>query len=175
MQPATRSMRLPDGHAVTLRAMQPGDAARERAFIAALSADSLYRRAFRRMTQATDAEIAQLTQVDFTRDTAIVATHEGPGGEEEFIGVVRYVRDDDPSSAEFAIIVADEWQRHGLGTILFEALVEQAQGHGIRTLHGMVLRSNPAMTGLARSMGFEVTPIPGDATVVNASRALGGP
>jgi acetyltransferase len=172
MRPAARDVTLADGSAVTFRAIEAGDAKREVAFIAGLSPRSGYNRAFRPLKYVAPEDIVKLTQVDFERDMAIVAVHRRTDGEEEIVGVGRYVRDDDPACAEFALTVADRCHRLGLGGLLLRALFDTARAHGIRRLHGLILRANASMLALAREEGFRLAPMRGDATVVNATKDL---
>ena len=76
-----------------------------------------------------------------------------PGGERE-IGVVRYVTNPDGESCEFALVVADEWQRHGLGRRMMQLLIDVARARGLREMIGHVLAENRGMLGLAESLGF---------------------
>jgi acetyltransferase len=172
MRPAARDVTLLDGTEVTFRAIEPSDAQRQMAFIAGLSARSGYNRAFRPLKFVGPEDIAKLTQVDFERDMAIAAVRCRPGCEEEIVGVGRYVRDDDPACAEFALTVADRWQRLGLGRLLLQALFDCARAHGIRRLHGLILRANPAMLALARESGFTLAPMRGDVSVMQAAKDL---
>ena len=55
--------------------------------------------------------------VDYDRTMAIVAELE-TDGTRKIIGVARLVADADHSVAEYAILLADEWQGRGLGNIL---------------------------------------------------------
>jgi RimJ/RimL family protein N-acetyltransferase len=49
------------------------------------------------------------------------------------IAVARFVRlQDDPEAAEVAIVVADDWQQRGLGSLLSEQLAAEARRTGIR-------------------------------------------
>ena len=91
---------------------------------------------------------------------------------EQFVGVARYVVDASESSADVAIVLADAWQRKGLGRRLLETLLEHAASAGITEATGVVLSTNAAMLRLARSMAFAVRPEPGDATVRRISRPL---
>src|SRR2546429_9910663 len=86
-------------------------------------------------------------------------------GVEQFVGVGRYVVDAVKSSAEVALVLADAWQGQGLGRRLLETLLGHAASAGIREALGTVLATNVAMLRLLRSMGFTVSPEPGDATV----------
>ena len=63
---------------------------------------------------------------------ALVAIHEAPaGGRPEIMGVGRLCRDPGLSQAEFAVVVSDCWQGHGLGTRLLTRLVEIGRKEGL--------------------------------------------
>jgi len=51
-------------------------------------------------------------------------------------------------------------------------LIEHAQSAGVQQVVGVVLATNEAMLGLARSMGFSVNAEPGDSTVLHIRRDL---
>ena len=88
------------------------------------------------------------------------------------MGVARYVKDADRAGAEFALVVADAWQRRGVGTLLLETLLQHARAAGIERLHGITLATNQGMQDLARKFGFVQTGDAQDATVRLLERAL---
>jgi protein lysine acetyltransferase len=61
------------------------------------------------------------------------------------IAVARFVRlADDPTAAEAAIVVADDWQRRGVGTQLAELLAAEARHAGIRRFTATMSSDNVA-------------------------------
>jgi GNAT superfamily N-acetyltransferase len=65
------------------------------------------------------------------------------------------VRDrDDVDLAELAAVVADEWQRRGLGTALLGRLVERASEEGIERLRGTFFHGNAGILGTIRRLGL---------------------
>jgi acetyltransferase len=60
------------------------------------------------------------------------------------------------AACEFAISVADNWRRKGLGTLLLNRLQCGVRPLGVETLVGDVLRSNEAMLGFAHDAGFGI-------------------
>lgn len=157
------SGRLPDGTNIVIRPIRPEDDAIERAFVRGLSRDSAYNRLLS-ARKLTPDEIRQLTRIDYEREMAFVAVTVD-GGQAHLLGVARYVRDTGATGAEFAIVVADAWQRNGLGTLLLSTLLRHAHSAGIGRLHGITLATNQAVQNLARKLGFVQKHDPQDATV----------
>ena len=154
---------LADGTDILLRPILPDDDALERAFISGLSRDSRYNRLLG-ARKLTPKEIRQLTRIDYEREMAFVAVT-ADSGQARLVGVARYVRDAYASGAEFAVVVADAWQRKGVGTLLLQALLRQARAAGIARLHGITFSTNQAMQNLARKLGFVQHADPRDATL----------
>jgi acetyltransferase len=87
--------------------------------------------------------------------------------------VARCVRaDSQAESAEFAIVVADEWQGRGLGSLLMLELVAAARARGVRRIEGWVLATNHAMLELMRALGFEVGGTHDDARMRQVVKAI---
>ena len=57
----------------------------------------------------------------------------------------RYITNPDGETCEFAIVIADDWQRKGLGRRLMSALIEVARARGLRSMIGHVLAENRGM------------------------------
>ena len=168
--PLPRRWRLPDGTEATLRPITPGDFAIETAFVDGLSADTSFNRLF--STRHPDArEIARWTNVDPSREEALVVTSERDGAE-FMLGVARYVRDDDGPGAEFAIVIGDDWKRAGVGLALLCALIARARAAGVREMYGGTLSTNAAMIALGRRLGFAARRVIGEGTVTRLSLVL---
>jgi acetyltransferase len=86
------------------------------------------------------------------------------------VAEARCVLDREGRNAEFAIAVADEFQRRRLGTQLLRKLLAYASGKGVRRLFGEVLAENHGMQALARRLGFQLRSNPDDATTLIAQR-----
>lgn len=157
------SRRLPDGTDIVIRPIHPDDDALESAFIRGLSRDSRYNRLLSGR-KLTPQEIRRLTRIDYGREMAFIALTPD-GGQAALLGVARYVRDSDGDGAEFALVVADAWQRKGIGSLLLNTLLRHAHAAGIARLHGITFATNQAMQNLARKLGFVQRSDPHDATV----------
>jgi RimJ/RimL family protein N-acetyltransferase len=95
-------------------------------------------------------DLRYLTEVDHHDHEAIIAFD--PGGHET-VGVARFVRLPDPSQAEVAVTVIDDWQGRGLGTALCNLLAERAREEGIRRFNALLLAGNDQMHDVLASLG----------------------
>ncbi len=138
---------LADGRRLWVRPVAPQDAPAEQAFVRALSPASRYRRFHVGLRELPASTLAQMTQVDQRAHVAFVAESEGT-----IVADLRYVRRGD-GTAEFALAVADDWQRQGIGYRLLSRLARHAACHGVRTLVGEVLADNAPMIRLLQSRG----------------------
>jgi acetyltransferase len=106
-----------------------------------------------------------LTAVDQHRHVALnaLADRLEPGNDDpRIVADARYVWENKGRSAEFAIAVADDWQRQGLGILLMRQLAEFACLAGVRQLFGYVLADNLPMQALVRVLGGRVVARPED-------------
>jgi acetyltransferase len=166
-----RRWELPDGRTVTLRPIRPEDAEIEHDFVKGLSAESRYFRFMDTLRELTPKMLVRFTQIDYEREMAFVATVE-EGGREVEIGVVRYVTNPDGETCEFALVVADAWQRHGLGRRLMELLIEVARARNLKAMLGHILAANLGMLRLCANLGFTIAESPDDPTLRRAVLSL---
>lgn len=166
-----RSARLRDGRTVTLRPVRRDDDFLERDFIRRLSGETRYLRFQKWVHSPSDRLIHFLTQVDYERHLALVATSERDG-REEVVGEARYVADAKRANCELGIVVADDWQKSGLAGVLMEALLRAARERGLKRMEGQVLATNRPMLRFVRALGFRVEPVEGDRTVVRIVKEL---
>ncbi|HUL12778.1 MAG TPA: bifunctional acetate--CoA ligase family protein/GNAT family N-acetyltransferase [Methylococcaceae bacterium] len=144
---------LSDGTDITLRPIRPEDAEIEQAFVRSLSQEAKYFRFMESIQELSQEMLVRFTQLDYQRELAFIATTKLDGREVE-LGVARYFTNPDGESGEFALVVADEWQRKGVGTRLMSCLIEAAREKGFRTLQGEVLANNAKMLQLMTKLGF---------------------
>jgi RimJ/RimL family protein N-acetyltransferase len=66
----------------------------------------------------------------------------------------RFVRDvADPTTAEVAFIVGDDYQGRGVGTFLMDALAVAARGNGVKRFTARVLAENYSMRAILERYG----------------------
>jgi acetate---CoA ligase (ADP-forming) len=82
---------------------------------------------------------------------ALIARHYG-----RVVAVARYEGLREPGVAEVAFAVADELQRHGIGTRMLEQLAAVAAERGIHRFDAEVLGGNALMLGVFEHAGFAV-------------------
>lgn len=166
-----RTWTLPAGETLTVRPVRHDDVALEEAFVHSLSRESGYQRMLSGGIKVTHEWLERMTHIDYERHMAFAVTASSEGAE-RFVGVGRYVVDAGKPSAEFALVIADAWQRKGIGRRLLEDLLEHARTAGLDEMVGIVLATNVPMLRLARSLGFIVMAEPDDATLRRIQRPL---
>jgi acetate---CoA ligase (ADP-forming) len=146
---------LRDGRSLRLRPPRREDAEALLAFFTGLSPRSLYLR-FHGMPSIRPELVERLLEPDWTERGALLGTF-AEDGEEHVVGVASYERLRDPTVAEAAFSVADEYQRHGIGTRLLEQLARRAAEAGIASFVAEVLADNRDMLGVFEAAGYELS------------------
>ncbi|MHB0983917.1 MAG: GNAT family N-acetyltransferase, partial [Thiobacillus sp.] len=162
---------LPSGNDVVIRPIRPEDAELTQGFVKSLSAESRYFRFMDAVSELSPVALARLTQIDYTREMALLALTEIDGREVE-LGVARYAINPEGASCEFALVVNDQWQKQGIGHKLMDVLMDVARGKGVKVMEGEVLKTNRPMLKLVEALGFRIEPHPEDDAVRRISRAL---
>ena len=163
-----------DGQVVTIRPIRPEDAEMTQGFVKEMSDESRYYRFMDTLRELTQTMLVRFTQIDYDREMALVATVVGDDGKERQVGVSRYVVNPDGESVEFALAVADDWQKCGVGRKLMSALIDCARMKGYRAVVGDVLTTNTKMFRLMSSLGFTIHPHPDDTAVKRVVKPLTG-
>ena len=146
---------LPEGE-VTIRQACPQDVGMIQTYIRCLSSVSRHNRFLGALSEIPAVELHRMTQKGPGSYPALIAQHV-IGGNRMMIGEARYAVAPDGLTCEFAVSVADAWQRKALGSLLIGDVSSRAKALGVHYLVGDVLRSNDAMIALARKLGFSVT------------------
>ena len=148
-----------------IRPLRPQDAAALRAFIERLSPESRFGR-FQYVVKEVTPRMLQLLLAIDPRSHVALGAFEG----EELVGEARYASQG--KTAEFALAVADDRRRQGLGGRLLEALLQRARGQGLRRLEGEVLAGNRPMLDFVARAGFSLEAHFEDARLVRAQKNL---
>lgn len=163
-----RMVRLREGQACTIRPILPEDADALQAFVRQLSPEARHFRFVSTLSELPPRMLVRFTQIDYSREIALVAILEEnvadaagirPG---RIVGVARYMLNPDRQSSEFAVVIDDELQGQGLGSRLMRSIIEVARARGLDRIEGFVLTTNRNMLALMRHLGFRIQSDPQD-------------
>ncbi|WP_019142688.1 GNAT family N-acetyltransferase [Noviherbaspirillum massiliense] len=149
-----------------LRPIRPEDGASHLEFFHALTLEDVHYRAFIGIRELQPSQLARLTQIDYDREMAFVATRQREGGGTETIGVARAIADPDNVNAEFAVIVRSDLKGKGLGKMLMKKLIDYCCARGTKEMVGEALGDNKALLNMVRGLGFQVRPDPESGTML---------
>lgn len=167
------SVTLKNGDVCLFRPILPEDEPALQRFIAKVTKEDLYYRYFSEINEFTHEDLANMTQIDYDREMAIVAVQRTDDGE-EILGVTRAISDPDNVDAEFAVLVRSDLKGLGLGRRLLEKLIGYTRDHGLIRLNGITMPNNRGMVTLARKLGFTVD-IQLEDGIVSLTLPLAGP
>ncbi len=169
--PASSSLqtgRLPDGTLVTLRSIRPSDLEGMRRAFDGLSPTTRYLRFHAHLSELPDRAWHYLTHVDGHDHVALVARVAG-----RIVGVARFIRLADAlDGAEIAFVVADAFQRRGLGRLLRSALLVEAGRRGITWFQAAVLPGSAGIRQLLVSPPLTLVCDRGDQLVLRLTAPL---
>ena len=153
------------GQTLTVRPIRPEDEAQHLAFLAKLSPEDIRMRIFHVRRSIAHSELARLTQIDYAREMAFIATRVNQEtGQEETLATVRATVDAENDMAEFGVIVRSDIKAGGLGRLLMARMIAYLRAKGTRQLSGTVLAVNARMLALTRALGFVESDNPDDPT-----------
>jgi|SRR5580704_218017 GNAT superfamily N-acetyltransferase len=157
------------GGAVHVRLIRAAMTSTYRAFVDKLSVISRFNRFHSLGYSNHDSLIKRLTDVDQISHVALAAfVDQFPG---LMIAEARYIIDE-RFHAEWAVAVADDWQRQGIGRRLSSILLRYAQSHHVVRAWGLVQRENRSMRSMARRLGFTQRHYPRDSRLLLVERVL---
>jgi GNAT superfamily N-acetyltransferase len=146
-----RRLELLDGTPLLVRPIEPGDKEALQSGFERLGPESRYRRFLAPVGRLSARDLRYLTEVDHRDHEALVAFE---ADSRQGVGVARFVRlQDDPRAAEFAVAVADDWQGHGIGTVLLGLLADRARDEGVERFRGVMLSRNAPIQELVTLLG----------------------
>ncbi len=151
--------KLKDGTPVTIRPIRPEDEPHLVRFHETLSDSTVY---FRYMHQITLPQriahdrLARICFIDYDREMALVVERKKSKiGPPEIIAVGRLSKLHGTNEAEFAVIISDQYQRQGLGTVLLKKLIDIAKVEKIDRIVAELLPENAGMNRVMDKVGFK--------------------
>ena len=136
---------------VSFRAIRPEDVDALRRFHQRLGERTIYLRFFGSMKELSEQKAKYFASVDGVDHVALVALD--PEDPDEIVAVVRYDREhSEHEKAEYAALVEDRWQDHGIGIALTREPIDEAKDKGVRCFYALVMGENKRMLELLRHL-----------------------
>jgi GNAT superfamily N-acetyltransferase len=152
---------LDDGTPTLIRPLRPEDKNDILNGFEKISPHSRYLRYSSAGSKLTSDDLETLTCTDEKRCLALGAADLSKQGMHG-MGVARYIlSDDDPDSAEIAMVILDEYQGRGLGSLMLDLLITIARKNGFQSLCGYVLPENRSMLRMLRRVSAIIKHEPG--------------
>jgi acetyltransferase len=159
---------LSDGTRVLIRPIRPEDEPQIARLHRTLSERSVRLRYFQQIELDQRTAHERLIRVcfnDYDRELALIVEHHGGEPDAQILAVGRLSKVPGRRSAEFALVIDDEWQRRGLGSELLRRLVAVGKSERVSTITADILPDNLAMQRICKRLGFELENRPGEAVV----------
>jgi acetyltransferase len=158
-----------DGTRFFIRPIRPDDEELIRRFHETLSESSVFRRyahVVRLDQRISHNRLIRSCFIDYDREMALVALpEEAPSP--AIVAVGRLIKAHENDEAEFALLVTDTFQRHGLGAELLRRLIDIGRREGVGRIVGHILADNSAMLRVCKRLGFK-TAFEDDGSMVDA-------
>jgi acetyltransferase len=154
-----KTWKLKNGEVVTIRPIRPEDEPLIVKFHESLSEESVYYRYFSKLKLDQRVAHERLTRIcfnDYDREIALVADRKDATEQHEIIAVGRLSKARGLNEAEFALLISDRWQGHGLGTELLRRLVQVGRDEKLSRITAFILSENHAMHHLSKKAGFKL-------------------
>jgi acetyltransferase len=95
--------------------------------------------------------LSRICFIDYDAEMVLVAERG-----EEILAVGRLIREEGAKEAEFAVLISDQFQGHGLGTELLKRLIEIARADGLERVTADILGENRQMIEICKLLGFHL-------------------
>lgn len=146
-----REVVLKNGEKVLIRPSKAIDIEGLQDIFYRLPPQDIYTRFFTCLSSLSVSKAEHLCNVDYEKEMAFVAVS-GERDDEKIIGSSCYVLDATTNLAEAAYMIAPEWQKLGLGSLLQKRMMKYAKQKGIKGFVLNVLPENQKMRHLAQSV-----------------------
>lgn len=150
-------VKLKSGAPLRVRPIRPEDEPKMVAFHRTLSEQSVYMRyagVLKLDQRVAHERLSRMCFIDYDREMALVAERTRDDGDTQLLAVARLRRLTGSGDAEFALLVSDALQGHGLGHILLTRLIEIGRDWGVQRIVAEILRDNVPMRRVCRDLGF---------------------
>jgi len=159
---------MKNGVEILVRPIRPEDEPLLIKLHQALSERTVYLRYFQplKLSQRTAHErLQRICFIDYDREMALAVEHKNENGQTEIIAIGRLSRLRGKDDGEMAVLVDDRFQHLGLGTLLYERLIEVARDEHLKTVLSTILSENREMQAICKKLGFYLEADLDDGTV----------
>lgn len=158
-----------NGLNLTIRPIRPEDELLLVKFHQALSESTVYMRYFHMLSldhRVSHERLTRICFIDYDREMALVAVrHDAQTGEDSILGVGRLTKIHGANEAEMALVVADAFHRHGIGTELLRRMLDIGRDERLDRIVADMLAENYAMQRVCERLGFRLDRTPDDTTI----------
>ena len=138
-----------------MRPIKPEDEPLVDEMYATISEESFRGRFFQAVKHASHEMHIRQCNIDYDREMGIVAEAK-EHDTRRIVGIGTLVTETSQKSAEYAVLVHDDYQGKGLGYKLLDVLIGIAQEKGLEEIYGFVLADNTKMLNICRKLGFAI-------------------
>jgi len=163
-----RAGKMKNGEEILVRPIRPEDEPLLIKLHQALSERTVYLRYFQplKLSQRTAHErLQRICFIDYDREMALATERKKEDGEPEIIAIGRLSRLRGKDEGEMAVLVDDRFQHQGLGTLLYQRLIEVARDEHMTATHSTILSENREMQAICKKLGFHLEADLEDGTV----------
>ncbi|NGX39037.1 MAG: Succinyl-CoA ligase [ADP-forming] subunit alpha [Chlamydiae bacterium] len=157
---------LKSGENVTLRPVRPEDEPLMIDFHKNLSEETVRARYFEEMTleaRTSHERLIRICHSDYDREILLLAEYQG-----KIVGAARLSKIPLTHNAGFKIIIIDEMQKKGLGTLMISEALRIAKQEEVHSINVQILQDNQAMKEMLTREGFTLTPSEKTPGIINA-------
>lgn len=146
---------LKNGWKVEVRPIRAEDAPLITIFHRQLSEESIRFRYFHNKSDLTQRDLSNLSHINYDRQMAFIAEYVGEDGSKEMLGVARVWNDPDNIRTEFSVIIRDDLQGLGIGSLLMKKMIDYCTNIGTLEMIGKIMVDNHPMRALMKHLGFK--------------------
>ncbi len=150
--PYTSTETLKDGSIVIIRPVRHSDGEHPEKIKQNFSDSSILQRFLGYIPQFSQKLIEDLTTIDYKCKLALVAINSSK--EENTIIAITRIGCECDEKVEFAIIVGDKWQGHGLASLMMDKMIQISRDLNYKTMHAYTFHNNYRMIGMFKKRNF---------------------
>lgn len=144
------------GQTFHIRPIKPTDESLLHDMFYRFSRETVYQRFFSVKKFMPHPSLQRFCTIDYDCDMTLVASQK-KGDHEIICGMALYSHDSNSDYAEVACVVADDYQKQGIGTHLVQRLCEIAHKRGLEGCTAQVLAGNTPMLRVFDKCGFPIS------------------